>query len=310
MTVESPIAGASPASRSLIRMRVSVPEDAFTASVLGTQRSGNGIVIGDDGLVLTIGYLIAEASDVWITSPDGREIPGHALAYDQVTGFGLVLPLGPLGATPLPLGDSSSLEVGDELQVISHGQLAPPLSVHVVALREFAGAWEYLLDQAIYTKPAHPHWSGSALIDAQGALVGVGSLLVREFSEGSESDVNLFVPTDLLKPILDELRETGRTSRPPRPWLGMYVAEVKGVVVVAGVTDGGPAQRADIREGDLIREVGRTEVSTMAQFYREVWAAGNAGAVVQLTTTRSGKPALVKVQSRDRAELLKRPVAH
>jgi len=297
-------------TRSLVKLRAEVPEDAFTASVLGTQRSGNGIVIDKDGLILTIGYLIAEAGDIWLTTHNGREIPGHGLAYDQVTGFGLVLPLGNPSAPPLPLGDGSRLAAGDELHIISHAQLAPPLAVRVAALREFAGAWEYLLDQAIFTTPAHPHWSGAALVNAHGELVGLGSLLVRELTEGKESDANLFVPTDLLKPILQNLRHRGKVARAPRPWLGMYTAEVRGVVVVAGVTEGGPAQRADIREGDLIREVGSHEVSSIAEFYRSVWAQGPAGTQVQLTTTRGGKPAIVKVQTMDRAELLKRPVAH
>ena len=298
------------ASRSLVKLRAEVPEDAFTASVLGTERSGNGIVIGDDGLILTIGYLIAEATDIWLTTHDGRELPAHALAYDQVTGFGLVLPLGRLDAPALRLGDGTSLAEGDELHIISHPKLAPSLAVHVVSLREFAGAWEYLLEQAIFTAPAHPHWSGAALLDARGDLVGVGSLLVRELSEDRESDANLFVPTDLLKPILQDLRLRGKVPRVPRPWLGLYAAEVRGVVVVAGTSEGGPAQHADIREGDLIREVGNREVSSIAEFYRSLWSQGPAGTQIQLTTTRGGKPAVIKVKSMDRDDLLKRPLAH
>jgi S1-C subfamily serine protease len=297
-------------SRSMVRVRAAVPEDAFTASILGTERSGNGIVIGTDGLVLTIGYLITEADDVWLTNHAGREIPGHALAYDQVTGFGLILPLGGLDVAPLPLGDSSALRVNQPVHVLSHPQLAPPQEVKVLAVREFAGAWEYLLDEALFTAPAHTHWSGAALIDASGGVVGLGSLLVRELSGGKETDANMFVPTDLLKPLLGELRSTGKVGRTPRPWLGLYAAEIKGVVVVAGVAEGGPAQRADIREGDLIREVGNREVSSMAEFYRSVWSQGPAGTSITLTTTRGGKPAIVKVRSIDRTELLKRPRAH
>lgn len=307
--IESPPTHAGP-GRSLVMLRAEIPDDAFTASVLGTQRSGNGIIIGDDGLILTIGYLIAEASDIWLTTHDGREVPGHALAYDQVTGFGLILPLGSIDAPPLPLGDGTTLAEGDELVIISHPKLGPPQTVNVMSLREFAGAWEYLLERAIFTMPAHPHWSGAALVDSRGELLGVGSLLVRELSEGRESDANLFVPTDLLKPILDDLRHTGRAARAPRPWLGLYATEVRGAVVVAGITDGGPAQRADIREGDLIREVENREVSSIAQFYRSVWELGPAGTQIRLTTTRGGKPSIVRVKSMDRTELLKRPVAH
>jgi S1-C subfamily serine protease len=297
-------------SRSMVKIRAVVPEDAFTASVLGTQRNGNGIVIGEDGLILTIGYLITEASDVWLTTHNGRELPGHGLAYDQVTGFGLVLPLGPLGVSRLELGHSSALVADTAAYVLSHPQFAPPFSVKVLSRREFAGAWEYLLEDAIFTAPAHSHWSGAALIDQQGLLTGVGSLLVREVVGSKETDANMFVPTDLLKPVLDDLRTRGRAARPPRPWLGVYAAEIKGNVVVAGVVEGGPAQIADVREGDLIREVADREVSTLGEFYRHLWAQGPAGSVITLTTVRSGKPARIKLRSVDRTDLLKRPQAH
>jgi len=297
-------------SRSIVKIRAVVPEDAFTASVLGTQRNGNGIVISEDGLILTIGYLITEATDVWLTTHNGRELPGHGLAYDHVTGFGLVLPLGPIGISHLELGNSGDLAPDSETYVLSHPQFAPPFDVNILSRREFAGAWEYLLEDAIFTAPAHAHWSGAALIDRKGLLTGVGSLLVREVVGSKETDANMFVPTDLLKPILNDLRTRGRARRPPRPWLGVYAAEIKGHVVVAGVVEGGPARVADIREGDLIREVADREVYTLSEFYRQLWAQGPAGSIITLTTTRSGKPARIKLRSVDRTDLLKRPQAH
>ncbi len=297
-------------TQSIVKIRAIVPDDAFTASILGTQRSGSGVVIDSDGLILTIGYLITEACDVWLTTHGGRELAGHGLAYDQVTGFGLVLPLGPLDVAPLALGDSSALCADSAAAVLCHPQLAQPLSVKVLARREFTGAWEYLLDEAIFTAPAHSHWSGAALVDGGGQLVGMGSLLVREIVGADETDANLFVPTDLLKPILGDLRAQGKAARQTRPWLGIYATQVKGAVVVAGVVEGGPAQKAGMRDGDLIREVGDREVFSMAEFYRAVWSMGPARTVITLTTTRSGKPARVRVQSVDRTDLLRRPVSH
>src|SRR5271170_1864825 len=208
-------------SRSVVKLRAEVPEDGFTAGILGSQRTGNGIVINSDGLILTIGYLVTEATDVWLTVPDGREIAGHPLAYDQVTGFGLVLPLERAGIAPIPLGSSADLKAGDRAYAISSPQFGEPQPVQVLARREFAGAWEYLLDDAIFATPAHPHWSGSALIDGHGCLAGIGSLLVRELTEGEEINANMFVPIDLLKPILEELTTRGRASRQSRPWLGV-----------------------------------------------------------------------------------------
>lgn len=297
-------------NRSLIKLRAVVPEDAFTADILGSERTGSGIVINSDGLILTIGYLVTEATDVWLTAHHGREVAGHALAYDQVTGFGLVLPLEKLDAPPLVLGSSVGLAEGNEVHILSYREFSEPVTAHVLARREFAGAWEYLLEDAIFTVPAHPHWSGSALIDQRGGLVGLGSLLVREIVAGEEINANMFVPVDLLKPILSDLTGRGRAMRVSRPWLGIYGAEVSGKVYVTGVADGGPARRADIREGDLISHVAEHEVNTLAEFYRRLWAVGPAGTGIPLTAVRGGTHLHVSVRSVDRTELLKRPQAH
>jgi S1-C subfamily serine protease len=297
-------------SRSVTKLRAVIPEDAFTASILGSERIGNGIVIESTGLILTIGYLMTEATDVWLTGPDGREVAAHPLAYDQVTGFGLILPLQKLDLPPISWGSSSELRAGSEVHVLSAKDFAPPQNALVLARREFAGAWEYLLEEAIFTAPAHPHWSGAALVDRTGALVGLGSLLVRELIDGEESNANMFVPIDLLKPILESLKSTGRVDRQPRPWLGVYAVELAGKVYVTGVVEGGPAQGADIREGDVISEVAQHEVGTLPDFYRRVWAVGPAGTGVPLTTMRGATQIHLNVRSVDRGELLKRPQAH
>lgn len=297
-------------SRSVVKLRAEVPEDAFTAGILGSQRTGNGVVINADGLILTIGYLVTEAADVWLTTPDGRELAAHPLAYDQVTGFGLVLPLEKADIAPIALGSSESLKVGDTAYVVSSPEFADPQRVHIFARREFAGAWEYLLEDAIFATPAHPHWSGAALIDGHGRLVGLGSLLVRELSGGDEINANMFVPIDLLKPILEELITRGRTSRQPRPWLGLYTVEMTGKVYVTGVADGSPAQLADIREGDLISQVADRDVATLPDFYRRLWAIGPAGSPVPLTAIRGGTRLRMNLRSIDRGDLLKRPQAH
>jgi S1-C subfamily serine protease len=297
-------------NRSVTKLRADIPEDAFTAGILGSQRIGNGVVIDSAGLVLTIGYLMTEATDVWLTGADGREIAAHPLAYDQVTGFGLVLSLQKLDAPPIVLGSSAQLRAGSEVHVLSAKEFAAPQKAQVLARREFAGAWEYLLEEAIFTAPAHPHWSGAALLDARGELVGLGSLLVREVIAGEESNANMFVPIDLLKPILENLRATGRVDRQPRPWLGVYAVELAGKVYVTGVVEGGPAQIADIREGDVISRVAQHDVGTLPDFYRRVWAMGPAGSGVPLTTLRGATQIRMNVRSVDRGELLKRPQAH
>lgn len=297
-------------SRSIVKLRAIVPEDAFTAGILGSERIGNGIVINSDGLILTIGYLITEASDVWLTFDDRREVAGHALAYDHVTGFGLVLPLEKPDVAPLAFGSSAAVDLGYSARVFSHPEFAAHQAVHCIGRREFAGAWEYLLEGAIFTAPAHPHWSGAALVDDDGQLIGLGSLLVRENVAGEETNANMFVPIDLLKPILQDLVTRGRAHRQSRPWLGVYTVEVTGRVYVTGVAEGSPAQVADIREGDLIRQVGDRDVTSLSEFYRQLWALGPAGVGVPLTTVRGGTTLRLAVRSVDRTDLLKRPQAH
>jgi S1-C subfamily serine protease len=296
--------------RSVVKLRAEVPEDAFTAGVLGSLRTGNGVVINADGLVLTIGYLVTEATDVWLTTPDGRELAAHPLAYDQVTGFGLVLPLEKLDLPPVPFGSSAHLRVGDPAFVVSSPLFAEPQPVQIFARREFAGAWEYLLEDAIFAIPAHPHWSGAALLNGDGRLAGVGSLLVSEMTAGREINANMFVPIDLLHPILEDLTTRGRASRQSRPWLGLYAVEMTGKVYVTGVAEGGPAQLADIREGDMISHVAQHGVATLPDFYRRLWAVGPAGTGVPLTAIRGGTRLHLNVRSVDRVALLKRPQAH
>jgi S1-C subfamily serine protease len=296
--------------RSVVKLRAVVPENAFTAGILGSERVGNGIVINSDGLILTIGYLITEATDVWLTVTDGREFAGHALAYDQVTGFGLVLPLEKPGVEPLAFGSSTGMRNGATAHVLCYSEFAQSQTVRIVARREFAGAWEYLLEDAIFTAPAHPHWSGAALIDEDGLLIGLGSLLVREIVAGEETNANMFVPIDLLKPVLHDLTTRGRANRPSRPWLGVYTVEVTGRVYVTGVAEGSPAQIADVREGDLISQVGDRDVSTLSEFYRHLWSLGPAGVSVPLTTVRGGTNLRVTLRSVDRTDLLKRPQGH
>ncbi|TCL69482.1 S1C family serine protease [Rhizobium sp. BK251] len=291
--------------RSVVAVRSSIPEDAFTATTLGTRREGSGVVIREDGLVLTIGYLITEAEEVWLTRNDGRIVPAHALAYDQETGFGLVQALGSLGVPAISLGQASRAEVGDPV-VIADG-IGQFVEANIVAKQEFAGYWEYLLDEAIFIAPAHPSWGGAALVGEDGRLLGVGSLRLQMSQNGEVADINMVVPIDLLPPILDDLLTRGRVNRPPRPWLGAFSAESNGEVVVMSVAEGSPAAEAGLRQGDVISEIRDREVDGLADFYRKVWGSGPAGAEIPLRVLRNGREAWLRVKSADRNSFLRRP---
>jgi S1-C subfamily serine protease len=294
-----------PLLRSVVTVRSTVPDDAFTARTLGTIREGSGVVIRDDGLVLTIGYLITEAEEVWLTRQDGTVLPAHPVAYDQETGFGLVQALGSLGLPALSFGDASRARIGDPVVLADGTGLSVEASI--LAKQEFAGYWEYLLDEAIFTAPAHPAWGGAALVDADGKLLGIGSLRLQVSEEGEREDINMVVPINLLTPILDEMLVRGEAGKQPRPWLGVYSAESDGRVVVMSVSEGGPAAKAGLREGDIISDVRDGEVDGLADFYRKLWQTGPAGAEVPMRVVRDGRETWLRVRSADRRSFLKKP---
>jgi len=294
--------------RSVVSVESEIPEDAFTAQILGTERAGSGVVIADTGLVLTIGYLITEAENVWLKDADGRVTPGHPIALDMETGFGLVQALGRLGLPAIKLGRSRATAIGEPVVVAGGGGISQAVRARIVAKQEFSGYWEYHLDEAIFTAPAHPLWGGAAVIDANGGLLGIGSLHVQQSNgRGEGEDINMIVPIDLLPPALGDLLKFGRLNKPARPWLGVYSTESGGRVVVADVSEEGPAGTAGLRSGDIIASVRDRSVETLADFYREVWACGPAGAEVPIEIVREKRNLWLRIKSADRASFLKKP---
>lgn len=295
---------------SVVSITAMIPEDAMTADVLGTERSGNGVLIGD-GLILTIGYLVTEAESVWITLSNGATIQGHVLGYDQETGYGLIQALARLEQPGLKLGDSDLARIGERVMVCGHGGADQTVAANIVAKQEFAGYWEYVLDEAIFTAPAHPHWGGTAVVNRAGELIGVGSLQVQHAEvDGENVDLNMVVPINLIKPILNDLKTIGRPSHPARPWVGVYAADVGDNIVVAGIASGGPADDTDLSIGDIIVSVGEEEITDLAQFFRCIWALGPAGVEVPIQVHREGTTIDVTLQSVDRRSLLKGPIMH
>src|SRR5665213_427757 len=291
---------------SVVGLRTIVPADAFTADTLGTERAGNGVLIRGNGLVLTVGYLITEAETLWITLNDGRSVPGHVLGYDQETGFGLVQALAKLDVPSLDVGESAAAAVGERVVVGGFGGRQRSVAARIVAKQEFAGYWEYVLDEAIFTAPSHPNWGGTALIGPTGDLLGIGSLQLQHVvDKGQPQNINMIVPIDLLNPILDDLMTTGRRSGPPRPWLGLYATEMESRLVVVGLADRGPAKKADIRNGDILLSVGGKEVRDLAGLFRRIWAQGQAGVEVPMTIYRDGEAMDLRIKSSERGRFLK-----
>jgi len=295
----------------VVQVHAMVPEDARTAEHLGTFRDGSGIVIDDDGLIVTIGYVIMESTSLAITRADGGDpVPADMVAYDHNTGFGLLRTREPLQVKPVVLGSSADLEEGGTAMIVSRGDAYPVTPAQVVSRREFTGYWEYLLEDAIFTMPPHRHFGGAALINEAGKLVGIGSLYVND-AAGPEtmSPGNMFVPIDALKPILADLVQTGRSAKPANPWLGIYTDQREGRVLVTRVAAEGPAWKAGIKAGDIIIGVGGHRVSGMPDFLRRVWAHGEAGAEVVVDVLSMDSSDLeikhIPVRSRDRRDWLK-----
>ncbi|HEY9548529.1 MAG TPA: S1C family serine protease [Kiloniellaceae bacterium] len=269
----------------VVGVRATVPATARSAETLGQERAGGGVVIGDDGLVLTIGYLIMEASQTEIVEQDGRTVPADVVAYDYDTGFGLLRPLARLTATPIELGDSTALP--EKTRVLVAGPDGPSPAL-VVSRREFAGYWEYLLPDAIFTSPPYRSFGGAALIGADGRLLGIGSLIVADAaSPGEQLPGNMFVPISALKPIMGDLLREGRSAKAPRPWLGLYAQELRGHVFISRVAPDGPAAKAGVAANAVVTAVGGKPVSSLAEFYRAIWSLGEAGVAVPLTLLES-----------------------
>lgn len=285
---------------SVVVLESVISPDAASARTLGTKREGNAVVIGAEGLLLTIGYLVTEAEEVTLTTNDGRSLPAHVLGIDQATGFGLVHALEPLDLPALTIGDSR--KVGAQAAVVSAGGggRAHALSAEVLARSSFAGYWEYYLEEALFVEPAHPHWSGAALIGPAGDLIGIGSLRMERYAANGEiSPLNMFVPAELAPPILGDLAK-GRQARPPRPWLGIISLETPTHIKVTDVTPGGPAARAELRRGDLIHAIAGAPVSELGDFYQRLWALGPPGVVVPLTVQREDDVFDMEIRSGDR----------
>jgi S1-C subfamily serine protease len=290
----------------VVELQAQIPADARSARTLGTERGGNGVVIDDSGLILTIGYLILEAMSVTVHDKDGKPVVADLVGYDYDTGFGLVRATKPLGVKALQLGDSSKLAVKDPVLVVGHGGAAGSTPALVVSKREFAGYWEYLLDKAIFTSPPHPNWGGAALVDRGGRLVGIGSLTVGDAAGGERGlPGNMFVPINLLKPILSDMLSEGRAQGPRPAWLGMYSTTAFGRVVIAQVTPGGPADKAGLKAGDIVVSVAGKGVEDVPAFYRRIRGLGEAGVTVPLQVLRGTEVLTVPVESVDRYRFLK-----
>ena len=290
---------------SVVRIKTFINPDGSSVSNLGREREGSGIVIDESGLVLTIGYLMVEAHAAQIVTDSGRTLPAAVVGYDHETGFGLLRTLEPPKIKPLAIGRAADLKVEDPALVVSFGGGDSVLPIHVVSRREFTGSWEYLVENAIFTSPPHPAWSGAALIDRHGKLVGVGSLIVGDAVGGEPSPGNMFVPIDLLPPILGDLLAKGRIAGGGRPWLGLNAQEAHGQLFVGRVAPGSPAQAAGLQRGDIIVGINGETIGTLSELYRKMWALGAAGVTVPLNVLSDKEPRRVEVKSVNRLDTLK-----
>ena len=291
--------------KAVVKVKSTIPNEARTAGALGTTREGNGVLIDSDGHILTIGYLILEADSIEVVDQEGQKIPAKYIGYDHKTGFGLIRAEKALNVTPMQLGQSSNIKAGDPVLVIGHGGVDSVQGVRVVFRGEFTGYWEYLLDNAIYTTPPYANYGGAALIGRDGKLVGIGSIFTRQtVADLGTVPCNMFVPIDLLRPILSRLIATGSSGEPPQPWLGLQVDEVHGRLFVRQLTSGGPAEKAGLAPGDIILKVDKKAVQGLADFYRKVWSLGKAGVEVPVAVLQGIEIRDIVVRSEDRDQYL------
>lgn len=291
----------------IVRVRTYINPDGRTVATLGERRTGSGVVIDDTGLVVTIGYLMVEAHSADLITQDNRTVKAEVLGYDHDTGFGLLKALSPLKVRPFSIGKSAELKEREPVLAASWGGIDGVAPALVGVKREFAGGWEYLINDAIFTTPPHNDWSGAALINKEGKLVGVGALIITDITgKGANAPGNMYVPIDLLTPVLADLMAGhGNYNDKPRPWIGMTTEEVRGKLFVARTAEGGPAEKAGLQKGDIIVGVGGEPASGLADFYRKIWKQGEAGVTVPLDILGEGGLKRVDIPSMNRNDYLR-----
>jgi S1-C subfamily serine protease len=297
------------ALQAVVGVQVTATEDARSAQTLGRQRAGSGVVIGPDGLILTIGYLILEADSIQVTTHDNRVIPARPVGYDQATGFGLVRALLPLrGTQPVTLGSAADTAPETPLIAATGGEDGGMALTRLVSARPFSGYWEYHIENALFTAPPLRNHSGAPLFNRRGELLGIGSLFVGN-ALGDERPVpgNMFVPVDLLKPVLAEMQQTGSTRVSRRPWLGLSSTEQGGRVQIVRVSREGPAYEAGLAAGDVVLAIDDEKVSTLEGFYKKLWARPDPEGEVRLIVLHGSEIRQVTVKAVDRMKTIRRP---
>ena len=302
------------ASDAVVGLRVQAVDDARSASSLGLLRQGSGVVIGADGLVLTIGYLVLEAEYVELLTEDNRRVPARVVAYDGASGFGLVQALAPLAVEPVPLGRVDALAAAEPLVIVSGGSDGTVGMARLLSRRGFSGWWEYHVDGALFTSPPRQDHSGAALFNTRGELLGIGSLLLAdvpgstgEAGRAARRPANMFVPVELLQTILPELRQNGQSNASRRAWLGVNCAESDGEVRVVRITEDSPADVAGLERGDRIVRIDGRPVVSLEGLWKALWSAGAPERAVTLEIERNAKPQTLVVQTVDRTKTLRRP---
>jgi len=296
------------ATHAVVGVKVKAIENARSNASLGQERAGSGVAIGKDGLVLTIGYLILEAESIEVTDYEGQKVPASIVAYDHATGFGLIRPMAKISARPIPLGTALSVTQLDRMMIVTGGEEQNISIATVVSRRPYAGYWEYLIDDAIFTSPPRLDHSGAALINKEGELVGIGSLFVLDaLAPGEKLPGNMFVPVDLLRPVLDEMIKTGGQRAARRPWLGVNSLEEDGRIKVVQVNEGSPAALAGIEAGDIILSIDGQQVETLEAFYSKLWTRGPAGVSVVLKVLHGADLRDIVVNSIDRNDFMAKP---
>jgi serine protease Do len=306
--MQSVIDALTKANAAVVGVEVTTTEDARSAETLGHRRSGSGVVIGADGLILTIGYLMLEADTIQIVTREQRTFPARAVGYDLATGFGLIKSLLPLRISPVTLGTHNDLSPGDALMVATGGDQADVAVTQLVSKRPFSGYWEYHIDSALFTSPPIGNHSGAPLFNRRGELLGIGSLFVGDaLGKSPRVPGNMFVPIDLLKPILDEMQRTGSSTHSRRPWLGVTSSEQGGHVLVVRVTKDSPAEAAGISGGDVVLAVDGVGVATLEEFYKRIWAHPNPEDEMKITVMQGSETKVLTLKGVDRLTTLAKP---
>jgi serine protease Do len=262
---------------------------------------GSGVIVSRDGIVLTNNHVVADARQIRVTLFNHDEMDAEVVGTDPKSDLAVLRLKGQTGKelVPMPLGPSSRLRLGEVVLAIGNPfGLGQTVTMGIVSALGRANMRIVDYEDFIQTDAAiNPGNSGGALVNLRGELMGINTAIASK--SGGYQGIGFAIPSDMAQPIMNSLLQHGRVVR---GWLGVYIQDLtqelaekmelegKRGVLVAGVQQGSPAQRAGLRRDDVITHMDGKPMSSVVKLRNRVAATG-PGNKIKLSLWRGGRQA-------------------